>query len=72
MAEAYKCDVVGCNIMSEGSPAGKFMSNQVSKHMCPKHTEALVESYFPDMKPKPEPAPAPVVDPAAEGKPSEA
>jgi hypothetical protein len=59
MAEANKCDVVNCGEFSEGSPFGKFMIGGEMRTMCKKHAEALVESYFPDLKKQPEPEPQP-------------
>lgn len=52
MAEAFKCDVVDCPQISEGSAPAEFTVNAlgVKKHMCQSHTDALVKSYFPDLE----------------------
>jgi hypothetical protein len=54
MAEAYKCDVVGCGEFSEGSPAGRVILDAGTKSLCKKHADALVDSFFPDLKPQSE------------------
>lgn len=70
MAEAYKCDVVGCGEFSEGSPAGKVTvyvgDIPTVKSLCKKHADALVDSFFPDLKPQPEDTVPPAGD-AVEG-----
>ena len=52
MAEASKCDVVGCGEFSEGPPPARFILGGVTKGMCKRHADALVESFFPDLKPE--------------------
>lgn len=60
MAEAFKCDVVNCDVLADGSAPGHVVVNDkgVKKAMCQKHTDALVHSYFPDLEVKEEAAPA--------------
>lgn len=57
MSVAFKCDVVNCNQMAEGSAPGDFVvaSLGVRKHLCSKHTDGIINSYFPDLVPKEEP-----------------
>lgn len=52
MAEAHKCDVIDCQNFDEGTAPGEVVFNAlgVKKHMCQKHTDALVNSYFPDLE----------------------
>lgn len=69
MSEAYKCDVVDCGVLEEGAVAGDFVANNlgVRKHMCSKHTDALIESYFPDLKQEEVETPAGLADQGTPG-----
>lgn len=58
MSEAYKCDVNGCEEFNEGSPVAKFLMGSVSKALCEKHANHIVDAMFPELKPEPEPEPA--------------
>lgn len=51
MAEAFKCDVVNCNELAEGAPAGRFVAEAlgVGKVLCQKHTDEIVRNFFPDL-----------------------